>query len=327
VHPGDPADPTLPPQLYEIQHRDGNWWLAADGEWMGFFPGSLWPQSFTEIGTVQWFGEVSVASEPSCTDMGDGAFADSPGAATISSMQLIDQNGVARAAEPYAFATAPDWYTVDDARGGFGGPGACADTAITSAPLDVTKQRSPTFTFASEDPAARFECAFDPPAGPFAPCSGPGGSSRPNAPLSNGDHTFEVRAIDARGAVDPTPATAVFTVDTKPPRVRVEARRVQRLARGARLIVACDEPCSLTAAPTLAVRRGSRLTRIRLRTLRRELDGAGGETLVVRPAAALRSRLGTQLAHGARVVLTVKLVAGDRLGNISRRSVQMRLRR
>jgi hypothetical protein len=54
----------------------------------------------------------------------------------------------------------------------------------------------------------------------FAPCSSPGpGStgSHTTAMLSDGTHTFDVRARDAASNVDPTPDTRTFTVDTTPP--------------------------------------------------------------------------------------------------------------
>ncbi len=47
----------------------------------------------------------------------------------------------------------------------------------------------------------------------FAVCTSP----HTTPPLSDGAHSFEVRAIDAAGNVDPTPARRSFTVDTAAP--------------------------------------------------------------------------------------------------------------
>jgi hypothetical protein len=44
---------------YMIQHREGNWWIGYQGEWIGYFPGSLWTVSFTQSGIIQWFGELA----------------------------------------------------------------------------------------------------------------------------------------------------------------------------------------------------------------------------------------------------------------------------
>jgi Ca2+-binding RTX toxin-like protein len=45
-------------------------------------------------------------------------------------------------------------------------------------------------------------------------------------PLADGPHSFEVRAIDAAGNVDPTPASYTWTVDTLPPPASVSAALV-----------------------------------------------------------------------------------------------------
>jgi Ca2+-binding RTX toxin-like protein len=90
------------------------------------------------------------------------------------------------------------------------------ETAITSGPAaGITIQNSSTsFDFNSpSDPGATFECRLDSaePAD-FAPCTSP----RAYAGLSDGPHAFEVRAVDAAGLRDPSPARAVFVVDTTP---------------------------------------------------------------------------------------------------------------
>ena len=64
----------------------------------------------------------------------------------------------------------------------------------------------PVFTFTSDDPGAGFTCRID--NAPFAPCISP--FQVPE--LGAGAHTFQVRAVDALGNVDPTPATRAFTL-------------------------------------------------------------------------------------------------------------------
>lgn len=80
------------------------------------------------------------------------------------------------------------------------------ETTIDSAPSGWTFDRTPTFEFSSSEVASTFECKVD--AGPWAPCSSP----HTTASLWDGDHTFSVRATDAFGNTDPTPAAATFTV-------------------------------------------------------------------------------------------------------------------
>jgi hypothetical protein len=95
------------------------------------------------------------------------------------------------------------------------------ETSIDSAPPDPTNDATPTLAFSSSELGSTFECRFD--ASPFAACSGPGATHAPPAALSQGVHTFEVRATDAAANTDPTPAADSFTVDTVPPETEVDS--------------------------------------------------------------------------------------------------------
>ena len=81
------------------------------------------------------------------------------------------------------------------------------DTTITSGPTGTTEDDTPTFGFNSPDPGATFQCRVDNAA--FTACTTP----HTTAALTNGSHTFEVRATDAMGNTDPTPASRTFTVN------------------------------------------------------------------------------------------------------------------
>ena len=85
------------------------------------------------------------------------------------------------------------------------------NTVLTTGPLGATSSASASFTFAADDPSATFDCRLD--GGVWAPCSSPWSY----AGLTEGIHTFDVRATDAAGNTDPTPATRTWTVDTTPP--------------------------------------------------------------------------------------------------------------
>ena len=86
------------------------------------------------------------------------------------------------------------------------------DTTIDSGPTGTVSSDSASFTFSSEA-GAGFECELD--GGGFSACTSPKAYSG----LSEGPHTFRVRARDAAGNVDPTPAARTWTVDTIAPPV------------------------------------------------------------------------------------------------------------
>ena len=75
------------------------------------------------------------------------------------------------------------------------------DTSIASMPANPSDSTIATFAFTSTASTATFECQLDGVA--FVPCVSP--TSYAN--LAVGSHTFAVRATDAAGNVDVTPAT------------------------------------------------------------------------------------------------------------------------
>ena len=95
------------------------------------------------------------------------------------------------------------------------------DTLISFGPDGPTDEVRPIFIFGSTESRASFECRID--ADPFGPCSGPGPLHFPEASLADGDHTFTVRAVDAAGAADPSPAVREFAVDTQKPQTTIES--------------------------------------------------------------------------------------------------------
>jgi hypothetical protein len=93
-------------------------------------------------------------------------------------------------------------------------------TNLDDGPDRVTNDRTPTFSFSSDEPGVSFECSLDDSA--FAGCSGAGQHTTES--LVNGSHVFSVRAIDAVGNVDPSPVRFRFTVEDAPPDTAVKKR-------------------------------------------------------------------------------------------------------
>ena len=98
---------------------------------------------------------------------------------------------------------------------------ALPDTTIGRAPGAISASRVATFAFASE-PGATFACALDRTS--FAPCGSPVRYEH----LGPGRHTFRVRARDAAGNLEPTPASWTWTVDLTRPDTSVVGSRTTR---------------------------------------------------------------------------------------------------
>jgi hypothetical protein len=88
------------------------------------------------------------------------------------------------------------------------------ETMIDAGPVGPTSDSTPTYAFSSEAGAA-FECKLD--AEAFAACTSP----HTTAALVEGAHTFQVRATDAAGNTDGTPASRTITVDTAAPETTI----------------------------------------------------------------------------------------------------------
>ncbi|MGH2753126.1 MAG: adventurous gliding motility protein AgmC, partial [Actinomycetota bacterium] len=84
-------------------------------------------------------------------------------------------------------------------------------TTIDSAPAAVIAANEATFSFSSGEATATFECRLD--SGVWDVCPSPTTLTG----LAEGAHTFEVRAVDAAGNKDSSPASHAFSVDTTAP--------------------------------------------------------------------------------------------------------------
>ena len=89
------------------------------------------------------------------------------------------------------------------------------DTTITAGPTGSVSTTDAMFAFTSTRAQSTFECSLDGAA--FSACNAPASLTG----LTDGSHTFSVRATDSNGTVDPTPATRTWIVDTQAPDTRI----------------------------------------------------------------------------------------------------------
>ena len=85
------------------------------------------------------------------------------------------------------------------------------NTTCDDVPPIPSNDDSPSFEFSANEPGSTFECRLD--GGAWNACTSP----ETVGLLADGSHTFQVRATDAAGNVDATPASYTWTVDTVAP--------------------------------------------------------------------------------------------------------------
>jgi hypothetical protein len=157
------------------------------------------------------------------------------------------------------------------------------NTTITGGPIGVVPSASASFTFTSNEQGVRFECRVD--TTPFAACASPHNLMS----LAQGPHGFQVRAIDAAGHMDATPATRTWTVDTIAPDVTITSGPGEGETSGPRVaftftssdgVVTCSlDSAAFTACASpleLSLPAGSHELRVRAS------DGAGNVSTATR---------------------------------------------
>ena len=95
---------------------------------------------------------------------------------------------------------------------------AAPNTTITAQPSDPTNATGASFSFSATEGGSTFECQLD--GGGWSSCASP----KVYSGLSQGSHTFQVRATDAAGNPDATPASFTWTIDTAAPNTTITAQ-------------------------------------------------------------------------------------------------------
>ena len=177
-------------------------------------------------GNSDWIGDDETPDSAGAVNLGAGRTAASITAGSYYTCAILDNGEVScwglggTGALGYGNT---DWIGNDetpDSAGavnlGAGRTATLSNTIIYAGPSASTNEPTPTFSFASNTNGATFECRVDSEA--FASCSSP----ETVAALTDGSHTFEVKATDAASNTDPSPAIRSFTVDTTPPDTTID---------------------------------------------------------------------------------------------------------
>ena len=172
----------------------------------------------------------SYPADPSAEDSSSFAFSSPDGSATFECQ--LDGGGFTTCTSPHDYTGLGDGehtfevQAVDQAGNQDGSPASFIwtidttppDTSIDAQPDDPSADDSPSFEFSSPDGSATFECQLD--SGGFSACTSPHGYSG----LGDGEHTFEVQAVDLVGNIDLSPASYTWTIDTTPPDTSIDSQ-------------------------------------------------------------------------------------------------------
>ena len=94
------------------------------------------------------------------------------------------------------------------------------DTSITASPPALSNSANASFSFTATEAGSSFACQLD--NGGFSVCVSP----KTYAALAEGSHTFAVRATDAAGNTDATPATFTWIIDVTAPILAITSKPI-----------------------------------------------------------------------------------------------------
>jgi hypothetical protein len=184
------------------------------------------------------------------------------------------------------------------------------DTSITSGPSGSTTSTGASFGFSSSEAGSSFECRLD--GGAWSSCSSP----KSYTGLALGAHTFEVRATDAAGNLEATPASSSWTVvapsggvagtqsSSSGSSLVLSLKRAPKqalLKRGKLLIFAtCSKACSLTLPGVALVPGAGKAAKskaVKLSPLNAKLAAGAPTKLRIKLGGARKAVLKALLAH------------------------------
>jgi hypothetical protein len=197
------------------------------------------------------------ANPPVLSNASGGSFSFSAGEAVTGYQCKVDAGAFAACTSPYAYSGLSDGAhtfqakATTDLAGNAGSATSygwtidttAPNTSLASTPAALTTSSSASFSLSSTEPGSSFECNLD--GAGFVACATPASYSG----IADGPHTFQARAIDAAGNVDPSPSSYAWTIDATPPDTSIGPSQPAALttATGATFDFSSTEPGSTFA--------------------------------------------------------------------------------
>jgi hypothetical protein len=199
------------------------WWQAQAQDTIGLASGWAAPRTFYIDNSAP---TTNITAGPGVqSNASSGSFSFSANESVTGYQCRIGAAAFAACTSPYSYGPLADGahsFDVEATADLAGNPGTPtnyswtidtipSDTSITSQPPALSNTASPSFGLSATEAGSTFECALD--AGAFVACPAPKSYSG----VSDGAHTFQARAVDPAGNVDPTPASYSWTIDATAP--------------------------------------------------------------------------------------------------------------
>ena len=130
------------------------------------------------------------------------------------------------------------------------------ETIIVSGPSGYVKSTSASFSFSSSEAGSTFQCRRN--SSNFSVCTSPKGYSS----LSQGNHTFRVRAIDDTGNIDANPASRSWFVDTVIPKgtIYINGGAASTASPSVTLSLSASDPPTASEVASMRFRNGGTTT-------------------------------------------------------------------
>jgi hypothetical protein len=165
------------------------------------------------------------------------------------------------------------------------------DTLLDSGPPASGHSRTASFAFHGTKAGSAFQCSLDGSA--FAACASPFSTGK----LSAAHHAFAVRAVDAQGNADPTPAASSFRVVLAAASAKVKSQRAGRTGLVA-VRVSCPKSRQQTCAGSVTLQL---VARHRLKLASHRFRVRSGRTTTVHVRLTRRARKLLASKHRLRV--------------------------